>query len=634
MQKATQKNNIISIDTPLGKDTLYLTHLSGSEAISQLYSFTVSMFTVGTKIALDALVGKKVCVSLRNAESNGAIRYFHGVVSHLESAGMRTASSDEKENYIDYQAVIVPTAAFMKKRSNCRIFQNLSVIDIVADLFGQHSVVFKDKTTKTYPKYEYCVQYQESDLDFVARLLQQEGIFYFFEHTSSLHTLVMADDITVYKKCAEDKVRCFSGHLTKSHIAHWQGGLSMVSGGYEQKGYDFEQPTLYPKGSKNTSSLPAQGSLEVFDYLGESEFNKRAQPFAINQLEAIQKDMHKCSGQGDCRSFSIGKFFTFEDHEDSTYKGKSYLITAIRTSASQPNQSGANQNSSNAVYKNDFECVPKDTPYRPTVKINKPLISGVQTAVVTGDAGDEQHIDKYGRVKVQFHWDREGEFNGKSSCWIRVAQNWAGNKWGAFFFPRVGQEVLVEFINGDPDQPIISGAVYNADLMPPYALPAKKTQSGIKTHSTKNGGTDNFNEVRFEDDIGKELLFFQAEKDHELNVKNDQKDTIGNDRLTDIINDNTLNIGNDRLTDIKNNNALKIGNDRSSDIGNNDTLKVGKTLNIEAGSEIVIKTGGASIKMSSNGSINIEGTNISVKGTNVKVNGTSIALKAAQIKLN
>ncbi|WP_076418010.1 type VI secretion system tip protein VgrG [Colwellia sp. UCD-KL20] len=634
MQKATQKNNIISIATPLGKDTLYLTHLSGTEAISQLFSFTVSMFTVGTKIALDALVGKKVCVSLRNAESNGAIRYFHGVVSHLESAGMRTASSDEKENYIDYQAVIVPTAAFMKKRSNCRIFQNLSVIDIIADLFGQHSVAFQDKTTKTYPKYEYCVQYQESDLDFVARLLQQEGIFYFFEHSSSAHTLVLADDITVYKKCAEAKVRCFSGHLTKSHIAHWQGGLSMVSGGYEQKGYDFEQPTLYPTGSKNTSSLPAQGSLEVFDYLGESEFNKRAQPFAISQLEAIQKDMHKCSGQGDCRSFSIAKFFTFEDHEDSTYKGKSYLITAIRTSATQPNQSGANQSSSNAVYKNDFECVPKDTPYRPTVKINKPLISGVQTAVVTGDPGDEQHIDKYGRVKVQFHWDREGEFNGKSSCWIRVAQNWAGNKWGAFFFPRVGQEVLVEFINGDPDQPIISGAVYNADLMPPYALPAKKTQSGIKTRSTKNGGADNFNEVRFEDDIGKELLFFQAEKDHKLNVKNDQKDTIGNDRLTEIVNDNTLKIGNDRLTDIKNNNTLKIGNDRKSDIGNNDTLKVGKTLNIEAGSEIVFKTGGASIKMSSSGAISIEGTNITVKGTNVKVNGTSIALKAAQIKLN
>ncbi|WP_159819885.1 type VI secretion system Vgr family protein [Colwellia sp. 20A7] len=602
MQKATQKNNIISISTPLGKDTLYLTHLSATEAISQLYSFTVSMFTVGTTISLDGLVGKNVCVSLRNAESGGAIRYYHGVVSHLESTGMRTAATDDVEDYIDYQAIIVPTAAFMKKRSNCRIYQNLSVTDIVADLFGQHSVAFQDKTTKSYPKYEYCVQYQESDLDFVTRLLQQEGIFYFFEHSSGAHTLVLADDITAYKKCAEAKVRCFSGHLSKPHVSHWQGGLSMVSGAYQQKGYDFEQPTLFPSGNKVTASLPAQGGLEIFDYMGESEFNKRPQPYANTQLEALQKDMHKCAGQGDCRSFSIGKTFTFEDHEDSSYKGKSYLLTAIRTSATQPNQSGANQSGAENVFTNDFECVPKDTPYRPTVSLNKPLINGVQTAVVTGDPGDEQHIDKYGRVKVQFHWDREGAYDSKSSCWIRVAQNWAGNKWGAFFFPRVGQEVLVEFINGDPDQPIISGAIYNADLMPPYALPAKKTQSGIKSHSTKNGGADNFNEVRFEDDKGKELLFFQAEKDHELKVKNDQKDTIDNDRLTEI--------------------------------ANNDTLNVGKVLKVTAGSKIEFKTGSASIIMSSDGSITIQGTSIKVKGTDIKVNGTGITMQAPLIKLN
>ncbi len=618
MKKATQKNNIISISTPLGKDTLYLTHLSATEAISQLYAITVSMFTVGTTISLDGLVGKNVCVSLRNAESGGAIRYYHGVVSHLESTGMRTAAVDDAENYIDYQAVIVPTAAFMKKRTNCRIYQNVSVIDIVADLFGQHSVAFQDKCTKTYPQYEYCVQYQESDLDFVARLLQQEGIFYFFEHSSSAHTLVLADDITAYQKCAEAKVRCFSGHLSKSHISHWQGGLSMVSGAYQQKGYNFEQPTLYPSGNKVTASLPGQGALEIFDYLGESEFNNRPQPYANTQLEALQKDMHKCSGQGDCRSFAIGKFFTFEAHEDSSYKGKSYLLTAIRTSATQPNQSGSNQSSADNVFSNDFECVPKDTPYRPTVTLNKPLINGVQTAVVTGDAGDEQHIDKYGRVKVQFHWDRLGAFDSKSSCWIRVAQNWAGNKWGAFFFPRVGQEVLVDFINGDPDQPIISGAIYNADLMPPYTLPDKKTQSGIKTHSTKNGGVDNFNELRFEDDKGKELLFIQAERDHQLNIKNDQKDTIGNDRLTEIANDETLNISNNRI----------------SDVGNDDILDVGNVFKVTAGSAIEFKTGAASIKMSSSGEISIEGTNIKIKGTGIDVNGTAITLKAAQIKLN
>lgn len=618
MQKATQKNNIISIATPLGTDTLYLTSFSANEGISQLFSFTASMYAVGTKVELEGLVGKAVCISLRNAESSGTIRYFHGIISHLQSNGSRTAAAGESEDYIDYQAVIVPTVNFMQKRSNCRIYQNLSVIDIVSELFAEHGVEFKNLTTNSYDKYEYCVQYQESDLAFVCRLLQQAGIFFYFEHNESSHTLILADDVFSYSKCAEAQVQCFSGSLAESHVSAWQGGLSMVNGSFQQKGYDFQQPKTLPSGKNNKSSLPKQSAYEVYDYVGESEINKRAQVYADNQLEALQKDMHQCSGQGDCRSFTVGKYFTFSEHQDSRYKGKSFLITHLRTTATQPNQSGANMASSEQVFANHFQCVPKDIPYRASVVAQKPLINGVQTAVVTGDAGDEQHIDQFGRVKVQFHWDREGQNDSKSSCWIRVAQNWAGNKWGAFFFPRVGQEVLVEFINGDPDQPMISGALYNADLMPPYELPAKKTQSGIKTRSTKGGAADNFNELRFEDEKGKELLFLQAEKDHELNIKNDQKDTVGNDRLTNVVNNDTA----------------SIGNDRANDIGNNDTVNVGNVFQLEAGSKIVLKTGGASITLNSSGAIDIKGTNISVNGTDVSVKGAKIALKAASIALN
>ena len=262
--------------------------------------------------------------------------------------------------------------------------------------------------------------------------------------------------------------------------------------------------------------------------------------------------------------------------------------------------------------------MPKDIPYRAQVSKKKPVINGVQTAIVTGDSADEIMIDQYGRVKVQFDWDREGKKDSKSSCWIRVAQNWAGKKWGAFFFPRVGQEVLVDFINGDPDQPIISGAVYNADLMPPYALPGEKTQSGIKTRSTKEGGADNFNELRFEDKKGSELVYMQAEKDKQLYVKNDQNEKIDNDRNVEILNNDNLNVTKNRI----------------AEMGENDTLKVGKTLNIEAGDEIVIKTGSAQIKMSSSGNITIEGTNIDIKGSNVKVDGSAITLSAGVIKLN
>jgi len=601
----TQDNNIISISTPLGKDILYLTRFSAQETMSQLFSISASTYTIGTRISLDDLIGQKVWITLRNANERLIPipdRYFHGVVSYIECSGSRLASSDVSEDYIDYHLTIQPTAAFMQKRVNSRIYQNKSVIEIITDLFSQHGVVFKDNTTATYPKYEYCVQYQESDLDFVNRLLQLEGIFYYFEHTESAHTLILADAANAYAKCDEGTVRCYSGSLSISHVASWNGSLSMVNGAFAQKGYDFEQPKKFPSGDNTVATMPSQDLYEVYDYVGASEFNKRAKATADIRLEALQKDMHKSNGQGDCRSFGVGKTFTFSDHEDSRYKDHSFVITGLRTSAVQPNQTGGSQSGSES-YRNSFECVPASTAYRPSPVRNKPLINGVQTAVVTGDSGDEILVDNYGRVKVQFHWDREGQNDSKSSCWIRVAQNWAGNKWGAFFFPRVGQEVLVEFLNGDPDQPIISGAIYNADLMPPYTLPGKKTQSGIKTRSTKGGAADNFNELRFEDDKGKELLFFQAEKDHQLNVKNDQTDTVGNNRTSSINNDDIVNIS------------------------NNQTIDVGKTLNVTAGTEIVFKAGGASITMKSGGEIEI-------KGTSITVNGSQIALSAAAISLN
>lgn len=617
MQKATQKNNVIQISTPAGKDALYLTRFVAQEAMSDLFVISANMYTIGGQISHEDLVGKPVSISLRNADG-GSERYYHGIVSHLVSNGSRTADVDEQKNYIDYQATIVPYATSMRNRKNSRIFQKLTVKDIFADLFGQHNVSFSDKTTKTYPKYEYCVQYQETDFDFIQRLLQQEGIFYFFEHSKNAHTLVLADDITAYKACSEAKVIHSTGHLSKSHVSRWQGGLSLAPGSFKSIGFDFKQPARYPDGEQKNPELPTQAVGEIFEYHGEAETHPRAANLASLQLEALQRDMKLSSGKSDCRSFSPGKLFSFEKHEDPRLEGKTFVITSMMTSVTVPNQSGANQVSTDEVYSNHFECVPKDVPYRSQAMQSKPVINGVQTAIVTGDNADEILVDQYGRVKVQFDWDREGKKDSKSSCWIRVAQNWAGKKWGAFFFPRVGQEVLVDFINGDPDQPIVSGAVYNADLMPPYALPAEKTQSGIKTRSTTKGGADNFNELRFEDKKGSELVYVQAEKDHELYVKNDQKDKIDNDRFTEI----------------GNNDDLKVALNRSGDIGENDTLKVGKTLNIEAGDEIVIKTGSAQIKMASSGNITIEGTNIDIKGSNVKVDGSAITLSAGVIKLN
>ena len=277
------------------------------------------------------------------------------------------------------------------------------------------------------------------------------------------------------------------------------------------------------------------------------------------------------------------------------------------------------QKSSYQTVQNQFSCVPKDTLYRPRQVTPKPRVYGAQTACVTGEEGDEIHIDKYGRVKVLFHWDREGKADGTSSCWIRVAQNWAGNRWGAFFFPRVGQEVLVEFLEGDPDQPIISGALYNGDQMPPYDLPGQKTQSGIKTRSTKEGSEDNFNEIRFEDDKDNELIYIHAEKDHQLLVENDYLSLIENNSSETIKNDSRLTVENNCQQTVKNDYTLKVDNNLSE--------KIGKEMVVNAGNKITLKAGGASISLSSSGAIEI-------KGSSIKVNGSAIALKAGSIALN
>ncbi len=621
MQKATQDANAIKIVTPLGKDTLHLTSFNSHEGISQPFRHEALMYTNGVEIDPNALIGKAVTVTvLMSHEGKTVERFFNGIVSELRSLGQRSPNEADGHLYRDYSARIVPTCWLMQHRINSRIFQNLSVKDIISKLFGEHNVKFIDKLKKTYPPYEYCVQYEESDWDFVSRLLQQEGIFYFFEHAKDKHSIVLADDASAYQPCKEQKVKHSTGTLAEAHVHEWHGGLHITPGKFTHKGYDLEKPQALPEGSRADGSVISnQANYEVFEYLAESEFSDRSQSIANLRLESLQKNTHERKGACNCKSFTPGTTFEFIDHEDKSEIGKGYVLTEVNFGASIASQSGASQ-SSEQQFITSFSCVPKEVVYRPEKRLQKPLIHGVQTAVVTGESGDEIHIDKYGRVKVQFHWDREGKKDSKSSCWVRVSQTWAGKKWGAFFFPRVGQEVLVEFLNGDPDQPIIIGAVYNADLMPPYDLPANKTQSGIKTRSTKTGSDANFNELRFEDDKGNELIMLHAEKDHHLNVENDQTDWIGNDRTTTI----------------DNNENLTIAKDRTTKIDGSDKLNVGKKLTIEAGQEISLKTGGSSITMKSDGTITIKGKNVTVDGgakTTVK-GGAQVIVKGGTVAIN
>lgn len=596
VSKESQQFSTLAIASVLGADALKITAISYDEGISQPFRLQASCFTNQLQVARDALIDKPAVCTLKMT-INGAIqeRHFHGIVAAVSSGGNRLPSDAEGDQFQDIELSIKPRLDWLRQRSNCRIFQGKTVVDIVTALFGEHQVAFRNALTGSYPPREYCVQYQESDYEFVHRLLEAEGIFYFFEHSKGAHTLVLADSTSVYQPCLEEQVACFRGDLAEAHITDWHGQTRITPGKSSQRGYNFRQPTKVPAANKADAPLGgSQPALEVYEYVAESTWISRPAQRAAAALDGMQRDMVLAGGMANCRSFMIGRYFTFKRHDDKREEGKSYLLVRVGLAVSQHNQLGAKQAEGQEISCN-FDCVPKSVIYRAASQSPRPRISGVQTAVVTGGKGDEIHVDAFGRIKVQFHWDRGGQLDEHSSCWVRVAQNWAGNKWGAFFYPRVGQEVVVEFLEGDPDQPLIIGAVYNGDLMPPYDLPANKTQSGFKSHSSKGGSAANFNELRFEDEKGKELLALQAEKDHELLVKNDQRDQVKHDRITKV--------------------------------DNNDSLKVGKKLLVDVGQEITIQTGAASITMKSDGTI-------AIKGTQIEIKGTTIALKAAKISLN
>ncbi|NMH64088.1 type VI secretion system tip protein TssI/VgrG [Shewanella salipaludis] len=604
MQLATQDENSIKIDTPLGKDKLYLTRFVFEEAISDLFNVKAHVYTNGGEINSQELIGKDVTITLKLG--NGKQRYINGVVSDITSLGLRVNKDAENNDHRDYAITIVAAAWFMQHRVNSRIFKKKNILKIIEELAGEHGVKVdvSAKISGTYPDYEFKVQYEESDFLFMSRLLEQEGIFYYFTHTESGHTLVLADKATAYEPCIENKVKFHTGSLAEAHISQWHSAVNMAPGKYVQRGYNLLKPKELPTGTHNAGSLvPKHADYEIFSYEAEADVHPRGKAVAAVKLEALQRDIQLRKGASNCRTFATGQTFTLTEHEDKAEVGKQYVITRLVLTAAVVSQTGASQVKLQQIT-NSFQCVPKTVAYRPRAITAKPKIRGVQTATVTCKGSEEISVDALGRVTVKFHWDRSQIKDHESSCPIRVSQSWAGKNWGSAFFPRRDQEVLVEFLNGDPDQPIIVGSVYNSDHMPPYALPDAKSQSGIKTRSTEKGGAANFNELSFDDKKGSELVYLHAEKDFTFHVENDQSDTVDNDRLT-------LVKGKDTVT---------VNKDRKTTIDGGDTLKVGKKLVIDAGDAITIKTGSASISMKSDGSISIKGSNITIKGSKVSIN--------------
>jgi len=621
----SQDKRPIRAQTALGKDELLLTEFAGSEGVSQLFSYTLDLLSENAAVDPARLLRTPATVTIELPD--GGVRHVNGTVSRFAQLGRR-------DDLTFYRAEIVPWLWFLSLSSDCRIFQNLSVTEIVERVFKDLGYsAFAIRCTGSYPKREYCVQYRETNLAFVSRLLEEEGIFYFFEHEDGKHTLVLADQPSAVKPCpgqASARMAAQAEGQEENVILHLEREHALESGKVTLRDYDPLQPSLRLEGS-----VSGKEKEELYDYPGDFTAMDQGERYARLRLEAREARQQIVRGSGNCRALASGYRFDLAEHYRKEVN-QAYQILEVRHHGRAGDY--RSWDTASLDYENAFVCIPHSVPYRPPLVTPRPRVGGHQTAVVVGKAGEEIWVDKHGRIKVQFHWDRLGKKDENSSCWVRVSTAWAGKGWGAIQVPRIGQEVLVEFLDGDPDYPIVIGSVWNGEQAPPYALPANGTQSGLKTRSSKGGATDTFNELRFEDKKDKEEIFLQAQKDLTVSVKNDEKRTVLHDRITEITRHDTRTVkeGDDTTTVEKGKQAVTVkqGNQEIAvDQGDQTvTIKMGKqvvTLN-QGDQQVTLKMGHQTTKADMGnitlkaalGTVTIE----AMKGIELKVGQSSVKL--------
>lgn len=511
MSTYTQVERPIQIVTPLGEDVLLLEGFEGRESISQPFRFELNLLSEQRQIDFDAAVGMRATIKLLR-ENGEAQRYINGHVVSFSQGG-------SVQNLYRYHAVLVPWLWLLSYSGGCRIFQHKTVPEIVSQIFTERGFAkdFALRLGGTYEARDYCVQYRETDFSFVSRLLEEEGICYFFEHTEDKHRLVLADQSSKFVPCPNQPIARYhtsaDDHLDEDFIAAWSTGQQVRTGKFTSRDFDFEQPRF---DLLTTISGGDKRRFEQYDYPGEYSNTNLGERLARIRIEEQDVSRTAATGQGDCRAFAAGYRFKLADHYRQDMN-RSYVLVSVTHTAHLPANYESNAGGGGASYENEFVCVPfTATPYRPPRTTPIPFVQGTQTATVVGPAGEEIYTDKYGRVKVQFHWDREGKSDENSSCWIRVSQPWAGGGWGAVSIPRIGQEVVVDFLEGDPDKPIIVGRVFNAMQMPPYPLPAGANMMGFKSNTTKGGG--GYNEIVICDGRSGEFVRIHAQKDMETTV--------------------------------------------------------------------------------------------------------------------
>ncbi len=619
----TQSGRRLKVKTPLGADVLLLNGFSGHEAISQPFSFQLQCVAENEKaksVVFDALLGQKVTIEV--LMPGGTPRFFNGVCARMAQGG-RDAT------FTRFLIEIVPQAFLLARKAQSRIFQQITVPDILKKVLTGIDVSWE--LQGAFQPRDYCVQYRESDFAFASRLMEEEGIYYFFKHGDGTHTMVVANTPGSHPALPGKSSLIYEvvggGTREEDRIQSWEKSQDLRSSKVTLWDHCFELPHKHLDAEQEIQAsvsagkvahklkLAANAPLEFYDFPGRyAQRFDGVPPGGGDRAGDIQKifdDNRRTTGirmqeiaaasvlaqaSSNCRQIVSGHKFTLERHFDAD---GSWIVYQAEHMASE----SADLRAGRGVfsYQNNFTCFPDGLPFRPPRLTPVPTVHGTQTAVVCGPAGEEIFTDKYGRIKVQFHWDRDGKKNSDSSCWVRVATPWAGTQWGTIHIPRIGQEVVVDFLEGDPDQPIVIGSVYNAECMPPYALPANKTQSGIKSRSSLNGSPSNFNEFRFEDKKGHEQVFLHAERNQDIEVEANETHWVGHDRSKTIDHDETVHVKHDRTETVDNdesvmigrNQTLTVGVNRTETVGANETITVGANRAETVGANETISVGAA-----------------------------------------
>ena len=639
----TQDNRQIAIETPLGKDVLLLQSATVTEQLGRLFQIEVELLSEKHDVAFDDLVGQNVTLRLNLAGE--AKRYFNGFVS-------RFIQNRDDGNFARYRAVIVPWPWFLTRTSDCRIFQNMTVPDIVEKVFKDAGFSdYENRLTEAYPTWEYCVQYRETDFNFVSRLMEQEGIYYFFVHENGKHTLILADAYSAHEAYPEYSEVVYRPPSDSSPgrecITDWVMEKSVQPGAYALNDFNFETVNVSLLRVSNVSRSHAEADHEIYDYPGEYEEGGEGERYSKMRVEELQARHEVLHAQASAKGMAQGHLFTMADHPRDD-QNREYLIVGVSLQMDAGKFEAGGGGESGGFFSCSCTAIDAQTPFRSERTTPKPLIQGPQTALVVGPSGEEIHTDEHGRVKVQFHWDREGQQDENSSCWIRVSQPWTGKGWGSLALPRIGQEVIVEFLEGDPDRPIITGRVYNAESTPPYELPAEKTKSTLKTNSSKGGG--GFNEIRLEDKKGEEEFFLHAEKDHEIRIKNDVHEWVGNDRHLIVTNDQVEKVENNRSESVVGEHKEEIGKDRHLKVAGLEAKSVDGTLSLTVKGDVAesfkanhaeevtqnfyLKANGTVILESSQGvTLKCGGSSVVVDNTGVTIKGSMVTVDGSMVKI-